>query len=954
MMQKKSKFENFLALEASAGSGKTFALSVRFVAIVLMGQNINNILALTFTNKAAKEMKERIVGLFVGLDKKENDEYLYKGELEELKKLLGIDDTAQIIALRDKYLDNFLNEELRVGTFDSFFIKILRSFAPNVGLSPDFELCNDNDTKDEFLKSLDEHKCKSLALHLKWFNLSFDSFYSQVKTYFISGAKDIKFAKLTHKPDIKTALQNLRVVVKISTEKPLQAKHLHNSLDKDYDDFSIFGATFLDESKVYVQKALEVPSFKKAFDELKAQMLDFAKDVFYNQISFVGDMIEVFLTSLQNQIKQTNTLSFSDVSYKVYSLMQDERFKELLNFRLNMQIDHLLIDEFQDTNIIQFNILKPLASEILSGVGVKDSLRSLFYVGDKKQSIYRFRGGNSETFDAFRQDENGEFLAQIKSSSLDTNYRSDKLIVEYVNDTFSKLYGDFGVDFELAKANKEQDGCVKFIKSSKDESFEKCLCVINELMEYNESLDDICILTRKNKTAYELKVFLEQNGIKATTKGDTLLVNEPSVRLLLEYAKWCVFGDRAYEEFVKQSIKGAKRLKVSNFLDYALNPSQTYEICQTNEIYQTSDICPKNDESYINIDENAGLVYLKMLKELKLKTNKHLLEFISWASLKDDFLSTLFSECDLLLKSEFSGVKIMTVHSSKGLQFKNVIIFDEVRKRKSDSFFVDYSFASNSFLPIFRGGIFGFLADNDPYFSSIYSTFEHKNALDELNVAYVAATRAKNNLIFIYLDKSSSYEILGLEDKKDLGEFLQNKPTQAAFIPPVKKINLAKIPKQKAKPSSFVDNDSIKIGLCFHYYMELSDFDSFSEELFLLVCDEFRFYEKHILDRVKKSLLNVFGNDEFLALTKGAKAYKEYAFVDGDENMGRIDLLLIKDNVAYVIDYKTGDESSSYTKQLEFYKAMVDRYLSKTNEIYEIKTLILYALEEKSYLKTLN
>ena len=124
--------KDFLALKASAGSGKTFALSVRYIALVLRGENINEIIALTFTKKAANEMKERIITTFLDLQNK-------KDELDKLCKELSLSQD-EAIKRRDEKLDRFLQSELKIYTFDAFFSGILKKFSQNLGLSPDYSV----------------------------------------------------------------------------------------------------------------------------------------------------------------------------------------------------------------------------------------------------------------------------------------------------------------------------------------------------------------------------------------------------------------------------------------------------------------------------------------------------------------------------------------------------------------------------------------------------------------------------------------------------------------------------------------------------------------------------------------------------------------------------------------------------------------------------------------------
>ena len=140
-----SEFKPFLALEASAGSGKTFALSMRFVALILNGAKIDEILAITFTKKATNEMKKRVIENFLTFDKKE-------AETKELCKLLG-KDKEELVRLRDAKKEEFLRKNLKIYTFDALFSQILRSFALNLGLMSDFESVeNFSRSKKDFFK----------------------------------------------------------------------------------------------------------------------------------------------------------------------------------------------------------------------------------------------------------------------------------------------------------------------------------------------------------------------------------------------------------------------------------------------------------------------------------------------------------------------------------------------------------------------------------------------------------------------------------------------------------------------------------------------------------------------------------------------------------------------------------------------------------------------------------
>ncbi len=133
--------------------------------------------------------------------------------------------------------------------------------------------------------------------------------------------------------------------------------------------------------------------------------------------------------------RRRNTLSFDDTIYLTYQLLKRHMDRDFLYFKLDSTFKHILLDEFQDTSIVQFLLLEPLLDEIFSG---GDDFRTLFYVGDTKQSLYRFRGGREELFFKVAKRYGVDIV------HMDTNYRSSKLIVDWINRWFmDKIEGYF-------------------------------------------------------------------------------------------------------------------------------------------------------------------------------------------------------------------------------------------------------------------------------------------------------------------------------------------------------------------------------------------------------------------------------------------------------------------------------------------------------------------------------
>ena len=201
----------FLALEASAGSGKTFALSVRFIAILLSGADAREITALTFTKKAANEMKERIVQTFLRIEEK-------GAELAELEQILGAS-KDEILAMRDARTTHFLESDLKIGTFDSFFVGILRSFCLNLGLSADFEVSeNLNELqRGEFVASVskDMRLLKALANLIATAERSQSSFFESLEMFYenFGELKSSENAAFPNESGVEEALKNMREYV---------------------------------------------------------------------------------------------------------------------------------------------------------------------------------------------------------------------------------------------------------------------------------------------------------------------------------------------------------------------------------------------------------------------------------------------------------------------------------------------------------------------------------------------------------------------------------------------------------------------------------------------------------------------------------------------------------------------------------------------------------------------
>ncbi|WP_257904521.1 AddAB recombination complex, helicase AddA [Campylobacter lari] len=904
-------FKPFLALEASAGSGKTFALSVRFVALVLMGAKINEILALTFTNKATSEMKERVFKTFLEFDVLENGEN--KAECNELMKMLG-KSKDELIALREKYKEEFLRSKLNIYTFDSFFSQIIRSFALNLGLMSDFDIIESQDSYKNFIAKLDEEELRALAYYIVQTKSKSDFLQNLESLYERScEINSIQNAHFPNKTFLEKSLSEFIVYARnLSTDKNYQKNFEFENIE----DF-FTKPIICDLDKKYFVKVIDSEFLQK-----RAEFLQSAKEYFTQmenyRISMLAKLLKHFKEARNENNAKQNALTFSDIALKTYELISDETNKDLIYFRLDGYISHLLIDEFQDTNVLQYQILKPIIAELVSGEGVKKN-RSFFYVGDKKQSIYGFRGGKKELFDKLLKD-----FPQIKLEHLDTNYRSKKIIVDYVNEVFKDKFFDsfLNPSFTLQKSIKE-GGYVEVLQnhippknSLHEASGKEVLKIIQKLLEKGVKLSEICILVWINKDATLMKEFLEENDIKAYTQSNVALMDCISVRVLFEYAKACVLKD----EF---------------------------------SLYFASSILEKELE-FITLDLNRSvseiLKYLVHVLKLDL-SDVNLIAYLEYASTFDNFFDFLFAPCELKsLQVQDDGVSIMTVHKSKGLEFENLIVLDRLSKKVPDNETLMFEYDLEQGWEVkYRHSARKYLEDQN--YNAFLAKREKLQAEDEINCLYVALTRAKNSLFIIKNDESFKTFKSYFQDykEKQIGIIEEQLVKTRVPLENLEQIEsfeeFQKVNLQEVKVKSHLSSAQIHFGLALHEFLQYFDFNTKSNFKFCkqMVYKKYRFYlDDEAFNELFKRLTMLLKDESFNALLVGKKLLKEQIITYKGEQK-QLDMLAFDDNEAIIIDYKTGLNLNEHKKQVLLYKEAIEKILAKTST----KAFLVYVLKDK-------
>ncbi|MFK5938213.1 MAG: RecB-like helicase [Sulfurimonas sp.] len=897
-------FKNNLAYEASAGSGKTFMLVVRYLSLLFKGADSSKILALTFTNKAAREMQERIVQTLEELET--------RGELAEIAKVTELS-SEYLLQNRQKILNEFLNAHTKIMTIDSFFTQILRKFSLYASLMPDFStFAAQHELKlmSRFLKEVTVAGKRDTLINLSLqskkrlgdiFTL-LDEFY--VKKEELSHLKFSQQETTSYELEAMQALSGLQNLVtnckgaSASLVKAVQADSFEVLKEKTWVlketlEYWVFKKCFSLEMNSYLHR---IQTAIKAYNEAKEQ------NFFYG----LSSLVDIYTKSKKALYMDDSELSFSDVTSLVYEILHSLNDSEFLYFRLDAVIEHMLLDEFQDTSILQYEILKPLIQEITAGQGVFDE-GSFFFVGDVKQSIYRFRGGVSALF--------GEVVKENATDveKLVTNYRSQKEVIEFVNSAFKNKIKNYTPQLVRPEA---QTGFVEIIQN--DELLDESMEQVKRLIEQGAKLDDIAILCATNGDGEEMKNQLQEVNIEVVTETTTKLINQKSVQAILEYLKYLYFEESIYKY---------------NF--FAL-------------INQELGILKKVDLNAVRLVD----IIKRVIDEFKLFSDDfHLIRFINAVSKYSDIEALLFEYERLdtaAAASDISGVRVLTVHKSKGLEYEHVIVMDRLRRAPAPRDAIIYEYDGISLQNIYLR-----TKGREALDVSYERALQKEKELtyeDSLNALYVAFTRARENLIIVQKSKASSFEILELnaasfgelkcQKAEDIAEskasnFLEYKPmyygTQKDILALEKEGN--------------EDLNAINFGLAMHYMLEMTaDFDEKklnSARDMMINKYGYSLTDKEIED-IASRVKNLVRYREFINLTKG-ECYREKA-LRYKNNLRYLDLLVKRSEGSWnIIDYKSSFAySEHHLKQVRYYVNAVKEITGD-----EVDGYLCYLLEDE-------
>ncbi len=935
-----------MALKASAGSGKTFALSVRFLALLFKGANPSEILTLTFTKKATAEMKERILDYLKILQKenledekeKEKSQNILK-ELEEKYRL----DPSLVQNSAQKIYQRFLNAEIRISTIDAFFQSILRKFCWFVGLSANFEVNEDTKAHQQqlnegFLSALNGEQLEELSVFiaqcLSYDNYTSDSILERLrflknKLYlFDPNKKEPAF-------DEEGFLEKLR-----SLNNQIQSIETASDKAKTAIKCDSFRG-FLNSSLTWLEKKSEYQSFKKLKSEiptLESECKEIENDLkrYYEaKETAIFKKFPKFIQLYDNATSKIQALDFDAIKDKVHVLLNgyEELPAEFFYFRLDSKIAHILIDEFQDTSLNDYKILAPFIDEIKAGIGQAKWHRSVFFVGDVKQSIYAFRGSFSSLFESVSKD--------FYHDNLQFNHRSTPLIINYVNTIFKKAYQNFPTAYLEQKYPKTSqnkhvtDGYVKvsLVADERELLLEQILQEAQNLLEHRIEPKDITILCATNDDALEIKNYLQENlsAIRPSTESSANLsqfVESKIIKNALKYA----LAEEPYKPFYRHSV-----LKLAGYLH--------------DDAIALAGFNPKKESV-------AGFVWKVMeLFELYGECAQICLELAVGCEDADGFLEKL--EAKSIASFNAKGAQIMTIHKSKGMQFPYVIVCERLGKPKSNN--------SNQFLEEYNGAellrLYYRMKNREVVDKDYARALDEEEAAknhEETNVYYVAFTRAELGLIVVAKDKKESKK----ESKnKTMREQLDLTPLEEGEITPVvshRKEPLItstlikphaygeQVQEIEEEPSDYEknnDQEAINFGIALHKGLEYQYAYNIPKKSVLEYLNYHHGFYGLDYQALEESL-ELFENDaKIQALFKNYILRGEAAFLF-EGVVSRIDVLLWdRGQNLCVLDYKSSQNyQQSHKAQVshyaEFLKTQAPHFKIQAGIIYAHKRLL--------------
>lgn len=766
---------------ANAGSGKTTSLTNRVIRLLLDDISPKKILCLTYTRAAAAEMLERVyhqVSQFVILDD--------LGLEAVLKKLTYRNDVSHLKAKARVLFFDLIdrNNSLKIQTLHSFCQNLLSKFPIEAGVELNFKLVEDvtplvREAKFRVLSSTET----LIADSIKYFSLNVSNFsldkliveIVQHRSRFASAPSFQKDKNL--KSDIKRFLDGF-------DNRLLE--RLQEGSDADIEKYFILKSPdlkffhckkcFLTQKGEPLKKLVSAnlskicPEFVEWMTAKQQEYVELLERYKFDKIATASKYLFIFAHQIlleYSTLKQASSLlDYQDIIEMTLSLLNNQEMSEWIKYKLDYRIEHLLVDEAQDTSSQQWQIINNLLAEFYAGAGAVEVERTLFVVGDDKQSIFSFQGANPELFAHMESFYKGHFTSVDKkfvNVSLERSFRSAREILEFVDRVFNQEHLLRSITKIASKIEHEVvkddiKGVVEIwpLASGEMELAQKILLRVKTLLKQYSPRDIMILVRRRSGFLEYLSSLLKQELIPIVTP-ERLLITEHSVaKYLLNIAKFillpqddlnlaCLLKSPIFEVEEEALFELRTSSHKSLWQQLADHRTELYQQLQllleakskknVAEFYfYIIDTLKFRERFFAYFAEEAGVICDQFLDMVLTYQSWHvdsLQSFVFW--FENSFVENSHHQEDS------DKLRIMTVHGAKGLQAPIVILADTTKIPKASEKLLWND--SGECLLVDKQ------SDHAEYTRKLHQ-LSVANGLEEYyRLLYVALTRAEKNLI---------------------------------------------------------------------------------------------------------------------------------------------------------------------------------------------------------------
>ena len=1018
-------------VQAPAGSGKTELITQRYLKLLGTADVPENILVMTFTNRAVDELKHRIISSLnrARLHPPEEphkrktfdlaSKVLEQSNLKEWDllnhpsriKIITIDSLSSLIVSRYPSIDQLIPPQTMINTYE--YEQIYQEAAENTLLLIE---------EDEYQASI-----SSVLLYL---DNHVDRFYRLIvqmlskreqwlPKLYIKGALDISLLEVLAQELIVEYLETLRNaaseilgksffnLLEINTRDDIsKINKLPGTTIEDLEDWQTisellltkstgswrkkidanigFPAELKEEKMVFKEILVGLDSedeFKKILNNLANLPSAYFPESTSKEINDIAQVLKLSVAELKMIFKEKGLQDFSEVGMQAINALDSREEVSDIALLLDYQIKHLLIDEFQDTSYSQLSLIEKLVDGWQKGDG-----KSIFFVGDPMQSIYKFRESQVGIFLEIMKSGIGSL--KINSLTLNSNFRSNKSIVEKNNKIFSQIFpnqdnlllGAIHYSESNSASQVEQDDAVTFYPFSADQDFEEAEMVVKIIKNSisNNPNHEIAVLVRSRSHLKAITLLLQDSSINFEALKTEPLRSNLFTRDLLSLtrallsladrlawlsllrAPWCglkledllAFGESTDKTIFSQLIDDGIAQDLSE--DGAVRSRHLF-LATEEAVYS---------EGKFSFVERFSYSLSQLCNEIELNEQEK--------SIRSQFLS-LLNHCelnqsldiktielmvkDLYAPSQHASVKLMTIHQAKGLEFDTVIIPGLGKKGKSDTLplmqIQEFSNKNILLAPI-----------KSSYEDSESKTYLYLQYLQKqqthfelMRVLYVAMSRAKHKIHLLggisKTGKAVSGSLLSF-----LSDYFQKSiddiPIQDSTVPVETSLPIFQRNKTLSALTNRGINDAMQsknmpsnidliyqsaLGSIVHYFLEHNLFEP------SIVSIEARFREFGLPPKLIQSysktasllLLNTRRDKDFEWLFKYRNSTEVEAEYSNSSRTVIIDRLFVEDATLWIIDFKTAslNEGESMSSFIERQKLSHQKQIKTYQEVLE-------------------